>query len=65
MLSKTFNGLFHAHERISYRRLMAFGAASILLWAGKLTSEDWVYVCCFFIAGEAAPKMAAAFRGKA
>jgi preprotein translocase subunit Sec61beta len=63
MAIKVLNGLFHAHERISYRRLMAFAAASGLLYVGKLDPESWVYVCIAFIAGEAAPKMAAALKG--
>lgn len=58
-----FNKLFHATERISYRRLATFCAASGLLLADKLSGDQWVYVAIAFIAGEAAPKMAAAFRG--
>ena len=41
-IKSIINGLFHAHERISYRRLMAFGAACALLWAGRLDGEQWV-----------------------
>ena len=62
MATKVLKGLFHAHERISYRRLMAFAAASGLLYLGKLDADSWVMVCIAFIAGEAAPKMAAAFK---
>ena len=62
-IKSILNGLFHAHERISYRRLMAFGAACAMLWAGKLDSEQWVLVCCCFIAGETAPKILSAFKG--
>ena len=58
-----FNQLFHAHERISYRRLMVFCAACGLLFAEKLSGDQWGYVAVAFIAGEAAPKMAAAFKG--
>ncbi len=64
MIQKTFNGLFNAHERISYRRLMAFATATGLLYVDKLDAESWVFVCVAFIAGEAAPKMAKAFRGE-
>ena len=64
MVSKAFNGLFHAHERISYRRLMAFGAATALIWMGRIDADAWVYVCIAFIAGEAAPKMMSALKGK-
>ena len=64
MLKKTFNGLFNAHERISYRRLMAFAAGTGLLLADKLTGEQWIYLAVAFIAGEAAPKMMEAVRGK-
>ncbi len=64
MIQKTFNGLFNAHERISYRRLMAFATATGLLYVNKLDAESWVLVCVAFIAGEAAPKMAQAFRGQ-
>ena len=63
MVMKTFNGLFHAHERISYRRLLAFAAGTGLLLADKLTGDQWIYVCVAFIAGEAAPKMMEAVRG--
>ena len=63
MLKKTFNGLFNAHERISYRRLLAFAAGTGLLMADKLTGEQWIYLACAFIAGEAAPKMMEAVRG--
>ena len=63
MVMKTFNGLFHAHERISYRRLMAFAAATALLFVDKLNGDQWIYCCVAFIAGEAAPKMAAALKG--
>lgn len=55
--------LFSAHERISYRRLMVFIASCGLLFADKLDGDQWVLVACSFIAGEAAPKMAAAFKG--
>ena len=63
-MKKALQSLFSAHERISYRRLMAFTAATGLLWAGRLDGEQWIYVCIAFIAGEAAPKMAAALKGK-
>ena len=62
-MTKIFNKFFHATERISYRRLMTFAAASALLLSGQLDGDQWVYVAIAFIAGEAAPKMAAAFRG--
>ena len=64
MIKKTLSGLFDAHERISYRRLMAFATATGLLYVDKLDAESWVLVCVAFIAGEAAPKMAQAFRGQ-
>ena len=54
--------LFHAHERISYRRLMAWSAATGLLIMGKLDGDMWVAVCICFIAGEAGPKMFSAFK---
>lgn len=63
-IMSTIDGLFHSHKRISYRRLMAFVAATGLLWVERLDSSDWVLVCCAFIAGEAAPKMMAAIKGK-
>ena len=58
-----FSKLFHATDRISYRRLAAFCAATGLLFVDKLNGEQWVMVCICFIAGEAAPRMFAAFRG--
>ena len=62
-IKSILNGLFHAHERISYRRLLAFGAACAMLWAGKLDSEQWCWVAIAFIAGEAAPKILGAVKG--
>ena len=62
-MTKAFNTLFSAHERISYRRLLAFVCACGLLLVDKLDSEQWVMVAIAFIAGEAAPKMAQAIRG--
>ena len=62
-IKNILKGLFHAHERISYRRLMAFGAACALLWAGKLDGDQWVYVTIAFIAGQAAPKILGAVKG--
>lgn len=57
-----FLGLFHAHERISYRRLMAFLAGTGLLYLEKLDGDQWVAVAIAFIAGEAAPKILGALR---
>ena len=51
MVKKTLTGLFDAHERISYRRLMAFATATGLLYVDKLDAESWVFVCVAFIAG--------------
>ena len=56
--------LFSAHERISYRRLMVFVSSCALLMADKLDGDQWCLVACSFIAGESAPKMAAAFKGQ-
>ena len=42
---------------------MVFIASCGLLFADKLDGDQWVLVACSFIAGEAAPKMAAAFKG--
>jgi len=61
-IKAAFSSLFHAHERISYRRLLAFGTGTYLLTAGKLTSEEWVMIAVAFIAGEAAPKILGAIR---
>jgi len=58
------NSLFSATERISYRRLLVFACSCGLLIADKLESDQWVMVAIAFIAGEAAPKMAQAIRGK-
>jgi hypothetical protein len=62
-MKKLINSLFGAHERISYRRLMAFTAATCLLCVDRLNGDQWVYICVAFIAGEAAPKMVAALKG--
>lgn len=56
--------LFCSQSRISYRRLATFCAASGLLVMDKLNGDQWCYVAIAFIAGEAAPKMAAAFKGQ-
>lgn len=63
-MKTVFNKLFSAHERISYRRLMVFAASCALLWADKLNGDQWCLIGVSFIAGEAAPKMAAAFKGQ-
>ena len=63
-MKKAFNKLFHAHERISYRRLAAFVAGSVFLFADKLSGDQWIMLACCFIAGEAAPKMVQAYRGQ-
>ena len=63
-MKAAFNSLFSAHERISYRRLATFCAASGLLVMDKLNGDQWCYVAIAFIAGEAAPKMAAAFKSQ-
>ena len=61
-MKSILNKLFHSTDRISYRRLMTFVAASGLLYVGKLDGEQWVYVAIAYIAGQAAPRMAAALR---
>ena len=61
-IKSAFSSLFHAHERISYRRLLAFLTGTYLLTVGKLDAESWVLVCCCFIAGEAAPQILGAIR---
>lgn len=48
--------------RLSYRRLLCFLTATALLLADKLVASDWLYVAVAFIAGEALPKMAEAYR---
>ena len=55
--------LFHATERISYRRLTVFVTSCALLMAGKLTGEQWVMIAIAYIAGQSAPALAKAFRG--
>ena len=62
-MKAAFNTLFHATERISYRRLTVFATACGLLLVDKLTGEQWVMVAISYIAGQAAPAMAKAFRG--
>ena len=60
---KLLSSLFHATDRISYRRLLVFGIATGLLLVEKLDSELWVYVAIAYIAGQAAPAMAKALKG--
>jgi len=62
-MKAAFNKLFHATERISYRRLTVFAAASGLLMVDKLDGDQWVMIAIAYIAGQAAPAMAKAFRG--
>ena len=60
---KTMVDLFlRGQTRISYRRLLCFLTATGLLLADKLVASDWLYVAVAFIAGEALPKMAEAYR---
>lgn len=60
---KLLSSLFHATDRISYRRLSVFVAATGLLMVDKLTGDLWVYVAIAYIAGQAAPAMAKALKG--
>jgi hypothetical protein len=63
MLKTTFTKLFDSTNRISYRRLLAFVAASGFLFVDKLNADQWVMVACVFIGGEALPKMVQAIKG--
>jgi hypothetical protein len=63
MIKNTLTALFHSTERISYRRLSVFVAATGLLLVDKLTGDLWVYVAVAYIAGQAAPAMAKALKG--
>lgn len=63
MIKNTLNALFHSTERISYRRLSVFVAATGLLLSDKLTGDLWVYVAVAYIAGQAAPAALKALRG--
>ncbi len=63
-MSKIFNKLFSATERISYRRLTVFAASCALLLADKIDGDQWVMIAISYIAGQAAPAMAAAIKGK-
>ena len=51
MIKNTLNALFHSTQRISYRRLSVFVAASGLLMVDKLNGDQWVYVAIAYIAG--------------
>ncbi len=62
MIKNTLNALFHSTQRISYRRLSVFVAASGLLMVDKLNGDQWVYVAIAYIAGQAAPAALKAFR---
>lgn len=39
-------------DRLSYRRLLAFGVATWLLVAGHITPEHWLTVAVVFIGAE-------------
>jgi len=62
-MKAAFNKLFHATERISYRRLTVFATACGLLMVDKIDADAWVMIAIAYIAGQAAPAMAKAFRG--
>ena len=62
-MKAALNKLFHATERISYRRLTVFATACGLLMVDKIDADAWVMIAISYIAGQAAPAMAKAFRG--
>ena len=64
MLTKTLDTLFHATSRVSYRRLLCWVTGTGLLLVGRIDAETWLMLSVAFIAGQAAPKLAAAIKGK-
>ena len=62
-MKAAFNTLFSATARSTSRRLTGFAAACGLLMVDKSDADAWVMIAISYIAGQAAPAMAKAFRG--
>ena len=58
MIRRLWLSLMGAQDRISYRRLLAWVAATTLLVLGHLDPWAWVVVTGIFIGGEAAERVA-------
>ena len=58
--SKAVDALFCADQRLSYRRLLAFAAATVLLFAGLVDQTAWLVVAGLFVGTEGAERVARA-----
>ena len=56
MINATIEKLFSSQKRISWRRLAVLFAGTGLLIAGKLESQEWLYLSLAYIAGDSAEK---------
>jgi hypothetical protein len=56
--------LFCSQKRVSWRRLAVLGLGTVLLAAGMLDSEQWLYVALAYIAGDSAEKAMSAIAKK-
>lgn len=64
-LRKLARTLFGDRGRLSYRRLLAFAAATALLISGHLSEGNWLWVALGFMGLEGAVKLLEAAKGKA
>ena len=48
--------LFCSQKRVSWRRLAVLALGTVLLAAGLLESDQWLYVALAYIAGDSAEK---------
>jgi hypothetical protein len=55
-MNKLIDKLFCSQKRVSWRRLAVLGLGTVLLAAGMLDSEQWLYVALAYIAGDSAEK---------
>jgi len=53
-MTAIFDKLFDPVKKISYRRLLAWGVGTALVFYGKIGDEAWMWVTIAFIAGESA-----------
>ena len=61
---KFINALFCSQKRVSWRRLAVLMLGTVLLVAGMLASEQWLYLGLAYIAGDSAEKAMSAISKK-
>ena len=64
MIRRLWLALMGTHDRISYRRLLAWTTATVLLATGHLDPWAWVAVTGIFISGDSAERVARIAAGR-